>query len=143
MKQLQTTLPGLISAVQAADSGSFTAAAKVLNLTPAAVSKNVATLETILQVRLFNRTTRQLSLTEEGKAFIAQTRMGLATLESAGLQATQQLKPQGLVRLNCPVGFGRRYVLMSAFVVAASRRKAWLRARFATFLPCWWRRRNI
>jgi DNA-binding transcriptional LysR family regulator len=111
MKQLQTTLPGLISAVQVADSGSFTAAAKVLNLTPAAVSKNVATLETILQVRLFNRTTRQLSLTEEGKAFIAQTRTGLAALEAAGLQATQGLKPQGLVRLNCPVGFGRRYVL--------------------------------
>ena len=111
MKQLQTTLPGLISAVQTDDSGSFTAAAKVLNLTPAAVSKNVATLETILQVRLFNRTTRQLSLTEEGKAFIAQTRTGLAALEAAGLQATQKLKPQGLVRLNCPVGFGRRYVL--------------------------------
>jgi DNA-binding transcriptional LysR family regulator len=111
MKQLQTTLPGLISAVQAADSGSFTAAAKVLNLTPAAVSKNVATLETILQVRLFNRTTRQLSLTEEGKAFIAQTRTGLAALEAAGLQAKQGLKPQGLVRVNCPVGFGRCYVL--------------------------------
>jgi DNA-binding transcriptional LysR family regulator len=111
MKQLQTTLPGLISAVQTADSGSFTAAAKVLNLTPAAVSKNVATLETILQVRLFNRTTRQLSLTEEGKAFIAQTRAGLAALEAAGLQATQGLIPQGLVRFNCPVGFGRRYVL--------------------------------
>jgi DNA-binding transcriptional LysR family regulator len=111
MKQLQTTLPGLISAVQAADSGSFTAAAKVLNLTPAAVSKNVATLETILQVRLFNRTTRQLSLTEEGKTFIAQTRVGLDALEAAGLQATQGLKPQGLVRVNCPVGFGRCYVL--------------------------------
>jgi DNA-binding transcriptional LysR family regulator len=111
MQQLQTTLPGLISAVQTADSGSFTAAAKVLNLTPAAVSKNVATLETILQVRLFNRTTRQLSLTEEGKAFIAQTRTGLTALEAAGLQVTQGLKPQGLVRVNCPVGFGRRYVL--------------------------------
>ncbi len=111
MKQLQTTLSGLISAVQTADSGSFTAAANVLNLTPAAVSKNVATLETILQVRLFNRTTRQLSLTEEGKTFIAQTRVGLDALETAGLQATQRLKPQGLVRVNCAVGFGRCYVL--------------------------------
>jgi DNA-binding transcriptional LysR family regulator len=111
MKQLQTTLPGLVSAVQAADSGSFTAAAKVLDLTPAAVSKNVAALEALLQVRLFNRTTRQLSLTEEGKAFIAQTREGLGVLETASLQATQGLKPQGLVRVNCPVGLGRRYVL--------------------------------
>jgi DNA-binding transcriptional LysR family regulator len=111
MKQLQTTLPGLVSAVQAADSGSFSAAAKVLDLTPAAVSKNVAALEALLKVRLFNRTTRQLSLTEEGKAFIAQTREGLGALEAASLAATQGLKPQGLVRINCAVGFGRRYVL--------------------------------
>lgn len=120
MKQLQTTLPGLISAVQAADSGSFTAAAKVLDLTPAAVSKNVATLESFLQVRLFNRTTRRLSLTEEGKAFISQTRTGLATLDEAAREATQGLRPQGWVRLNCPVGFGRRYVLplLPAFYAA-------------------------
>jgi DNA-binding transcriptional LysR family regulator len=111
MKQLQTSLPGLVSAVQAADSGSFTKAAQVLDLTPAAVSKNVAALEALLQVRLFNRTTRQLSLTEEGKAFIAQTREGLQALEAASVSAAQGLTPQGLVRLSCPVGFGRHYVL--------------------------------
>ncbi len=111
MQHLQTSLPGLISAVQAAESGSFTAAAKVLDLTPAAVSKNVAALEARLSVRLFNRTTRQLSLTEEGKQFIAQTRSGLQTLEAAAVSATQGLKPQGLVRMSCGVGFGRRYVL--------------------------------
>jgi DNA-binding transcriptional LysR family regulator len=111
MKKLHTTLPGLISAVHTADSGSFTAAAKRLDLTPAAVSKNVAALEAVLQVRLFNRTTRQLSLTEEGKAFITQARAGLATLEAASAQAAQGLTPQGLVRLNCPVGFGRCFVL--------------------------------
>lgn len=111
MKHLQTSLPGLISAVQSADSGSFTAAAKVLELTPAAVSKNVAALEAALQVRLFNRTTRQLSLTEEGKAFIAQTRDGLGLLEAASVQATQGLAPQGLVRVSSAAGFGRRFVL--------------------------------
>ena len=111
MKQLHTSLPGLISAVQAADSGSFTNAAKALNLTPAAVSKSVAALEASLQIRLFNRTTRQLSLTEEGKVFIAQSRDGLALLESAALQARQRLKPQGLVRISSSVGFGRRFVL--------------------------------
>ena len=111
MKLLQTTLPGLVNAVQAAESGSFTAAAKVLDLTPAAVSKSVAILEGVLKVRLFNRTTRRLSMTEEGKAFIAQARLGLRTLESAAVQASQALEPQGLVRVNCPVGFGRRYVL--------------------------------
>jgi DNA-binding transcriptional LysR family regulator len=111
MYPLQTSLPGLISAVHAADAGSFTAAAKALNLTPAAVSKNVAALEALLQVRLFNRTTRQLSLTEEGKAFISQTREGLSLLQAASVAATQGLKPQGPVRMSCSAGFGRRYVL--------------------------------
>jgi DNA-binding transcriptional LysR family regulator len=111
MKHLQSTLPGLISAIQVADSGGFTAAAKVLDLTSAAVSKNVAKLEASLKVRLFNRTTRKLSLTEEGKAFIAQARIGLAVLEDASKQATQGLKPQGMVRINCPVGFGRNFIV--------------------------------
>jgi DNA-binding transcriptional LysR family regulator len=111
MTKLHTTLPGLISAVQAADSGSFTAAAQALDLTPAAVSKNVAALEAVLQLRLFNRTTRQLSLTEEGRAFITQARAGLALLQAASTQATQGQAPQGLVRLNCSVGFGRSFVL--------------------------------
>lgn len=111
MRQIQTTLPGLISAVQAADSGSFTAAGAALNLSPAAVSKNIAKLEDFLQVRLFNRTTRRLSLTEEGRLFVAKTRMGLGLLDDAARQATQGLQPQGLVRVNCPVGFGRKYVL--------------------------------
>jgi DNA-binding transcriptional LysR family regulator len=111
MKNLKTSLPGLLSAVQAHESGSFTAASVVLGLTPAAISKNVAALEAALQVRLFNRTTRKLSLTEEGKAFIAQARLGLRALEDAASAATEGLKPQGLVRLNCPVGFGRSFVL--------------------------------
>jgi DNA-binding transcriptional LysR family regulator len=111
MKALQTTLPGLISTIQAADSGSFSAAAKVLSLTPAAVSKNVAALEAHLKVRLFNRTTRRLSLTEEGRAFVAQARVGVQALEDASSLATQGAEPEGLVRVNCAVGFGRRYVL--------------------------------
>jgi DNA-binding transcriptional LysR family regulator len=111
MKHLQTTLPGLISAIQAADSGSFSRAANVLGLTPAAVSKNVAALEAHLKVRLFNRTTRRLSLTEEGRSFVAQARVGVQALEDANALATQGAQPEGLVRINCSVGFGRRYVL--------------------------------
>ncbi len=111
MKHLQATLPGLISAIQVADSGSFIAAAKALDLTSAAVSKNVAKLEAQLKVRLFNRTTRRLSLTEEGKVYLAQARLGLEMLDEASEQAAQGLKPQGLVRINCPVGIGRYYIL--------------------------------
>jgi DNA-binding transcriptional LysR family regulator len=111
VKHLQTTLPGVISAIQAADSGSFSSAASVLGLTPAAVSKNVATLEAHLKVRLFNRTTRRLSLTEEGRAFVEQARIGVQALEAANTIASQGAQPEGLVRVNCSVGFGRRFVL--------------------------------
>ncbi|MBS7809197.1 LysR family transcriptional regulator [Variovorax sp. PCZ-1] len=111
MKHLQTTLPGLISAIQSADSGSFSAAANALGLTPAAVSKNVAALEAHLKLRLFNRTTRRLALTEEGRTFIAQARIGMQALEDANALAAQGAQPEGLVRVNSAVGFGRRYVL--------------------------------
>lgn len=111
MKGVQHTLSGWVCAVQAADSGSFTAAARVLDLTPAAVSKNVAALEARLGVRLFNRTTRQLSLTDEGRRFVAQARSGLQQLEAAGAAARQDDEPEGVVRLSCGHGFGRRFVL--------------------------------
>jgi DNA-binding transcriptional LysR family regulator len=111
MFSLQSSLPGLIGAVHTADAGSFTAAAKVLGLSPAAVSKNVATLEAQLGVRIFNRTTRRLSLTEEGTALVREARGGLAVIASAFDSASAGQQAKGLVRVNCPVGFGRRYVV--------------------------------
>ena len=77
MNILQTQFVGFLSAVRAAEHGSFTAAARALDLTPAAVSKNVAGLEAQLGVRMFNRTTRRLSLTEEGREIVAKAREGL------------------------------------------------------------------
>ncbi len=100
-----------MSAVQSAESGSFTAAAKVLELTPAAVSKNGAALQAMRKVRLFHRTTRQLVLIKEGKAFVAQAREGWGPLEAAFIQVTQGLTPHGLVRVSSSAGFGRRFVL--------------------------------
>jgi DNA-binding transcriptional LysR family regulator len=94
----------LISAIQAGKSGSFSAAANVLGLTPAAVSRNVAALEAHLMMRLFNRTTRRLSLIEEGLAFVAQARVGVQALEDANALATQGAQPEGLVaRKICDV----------------------------------------
>jgi DNA-binding transcriptional LysR family regulator len=63
------TLANLESFVRSAETGSFSAAARLLALTPAAVSRNVAILERNIGVRLFQRSTRKLSLTEAGKAF--------------------------------------------------------------------------
>lgn len=108
---LQTSLPSVVAAVQSAQSGSFSAAAQALGLTPAAVSKAVAALEAVLGVRLFNRTTRSLQPTEEGQAFLVLARTGLDALAQAASAATAQLAPQGLVRVSCSSGFGRSQVL--------------------------------
>jgi DNA-binding transcriptional LysR family regulator len=104
-------LAGVQAAVLTASHGSFTAAAQALGLSVAAVSKNVAALETQLGVRLFNRTTRRVTLTEEGRAYVDAAGQGLAALQAAAGAATHGGPPRGLVRMTTAVGFGRHYVL--------------------------------
>ena len=107
MKNLQ----GLVSFIEAAGAGSFTAAAQRLDLTPAAVSKNVARLEGELQVRLFQRTTRRLTLTGEGETFLASAAPALAELDAAvGAMAQRRDEPVGRVRISVGVAIGRRHV---------------------------------
>ena len=90
---------------QVVDFGSYTAAADALGLQTSKLSRRVAALETELGVRLINRTTRRLSLTEAGKTF---HRHCLALLDEAqaARDAMNQLlsSPQGLVRISCPTG---------------------------------------
>src|SRR5882757_6828986 len=87
------------------DFGSYTAAAKALGLQTSKLSRRIAALETELGVRLINRTTRSLSLTEAGKTF---HRHCLALLDEAqaAKDAMSQIlaSPQGLVRMSCPTG---------------------------------------
>ena len=64
------TLSNLEAFVRSAETGGFSAAARRLSLTPAAVSRNVAMLERNLGVRLFHRSTRKLTLTEAGERFL-------------------------------------------------------------------------
>ncbi|MGJ7613280.1 MULTISPECIES: LysR family transcriptional regulator [unclassified Variovorax] len=102
----------LESFVQSAEGGSFSAAARRLGLTPAAVSKNVARLETRLGVRLFQRSTRRLTLTEGGERFLAQVGGALATLQEAvaGI-ATDDGQPAGTLKVSMGQAFGREHVL--------------------------------
>jgi len=108
MKNLQ----GLLSFLEAGSAGSFTLAAARLDLTPAAVSKNVQKLEAELGVRLFNRSTRRIRLTTEGEAFALQARDALRALDDAVANVAQgQAEPSGRVRISVGSSFGRRYVL--------------------------------
>ena len=98
----------ILSFVQAADAGSFAAGARALGISSAAVSKNIAGLEKALGVRLMNRTTRSLKLTEEGDAFLRQARVALEALDlAADAVVSQRAVPSGRVRISTSVGFGR------------------------------------
>jgi DNA-binding transcriptional LysR family regulator len=109
---LSQRVPAILSFVQAADAGSFAAAARILEISAAAVSKNVAGLEQALGVRLMNRTTRTLSLTDEGAAFLKQARIALNALDSAvDALAAQRFETSGHVRISTSAAFGRDQVM--------------------------------
>ncbi|SFV01836.1 LysR family transcriptional regulator [Pseudoduganella namucuonensis] len=102
----------ILSFVNAADAGSFAAAGRLLGLTSSAVSKNVASLEKALGVRLMNRTTRNLQLTQEGTAFLRQARLALEALDDAvDAVATQRLGPSGRLRISTSSAFGHEHLL--------------------------------
>lgn len=84
--------------------GSFAAASRKLNLSPAAISKNVSELEGHLSARLINRTTRRMSLTEAGTLYFDRVAKLLDDLEEADatLQAMQDM-PSGMLRVSAPV----------------------------------------
>jgi LysR family transcriptional regulator for bpeEF and oprC len=102
-----------------AEQGSFSDAARRLGVSPAAISQSIARLEEELEVRLFNRTTRQLMLTEDGRRFYAQCRNPVNHLDTAirQLKASRD-EPAGQLKVSLPNAFGRRFVLplMAEFV---------------------------
>lgn len=113
------TLSNLECFVRSAETASFSAAARRLALTPAAVSRNVAQLERNLGVRLFQRSTRGLKLTEAGERFVATVGTGLDTIQSAIADLTAcSGQPAGKLKLNAPHRFGCEYLLplMPAFL---------------------------
>jgi len=93
------------------EAGSFSKAAQELGLSKSAVSKQVGRLEDRLGVRLLNRTTRRLSLTEAGTAFYAGCRQLVADAEAAE-DAVSHLAtaPRGTLRVNAPMSFGLAHV---------------------------------
>ncbi len=106
------SLKGISSFAAVAGCGSFAAAAKLQGVSAVAVSKNVATLERQLGVRLFQRTTRKLSLTAEGHQFYKQCLGPLRELEAAQAVIENSHKSlSGLVRVTCAAPLATGYVL--------------------------------
>ena len=93
--------------VKVVDTRGFTAAAKALGLTPSGVSRMVSRLELRLGVRLLNRTTRAVALTENGAAFYARCVKILADVDDAEREmATARKTPRGRLRVDAPIMLG-------------------------------------
>ena len=106
------SLRGIVAFVRTVSAGSFSEAARQLGVTTVAVSRNVQRLERQLGVRLLQRTTRSLGMTEEGRRLFDATRHALVALDSAHeAVALRRSEPSGLVRILSMTGFSRLYVL--------------------------------
>ncbi len=107
LETIVDTLAGMRMFVAVADAGSFVRAADRLGLAKSVVSKHVAALEEHLGVRLLNRTTRSLSLTEAGAAYRERAREVLADVDELEASVGDLVeRPRGLLRVNAPVSFG-------------------------------------
>jgi DNA-binding transcriptional LysR family regulator len=104
--------------VQLVQQGSLTALARELGVTPPAVTIRLARMEARLGVRLLNRTTRRLSVTQEGELYLSNGTRLLAELEELDrMVSSSRAIPKGLLRVNATFGFGRRHIApaVSAF----------------------------
>ena len=113
------TLANLEAFIRSAECGSFSAAARRLGVTPAAVSRNVAMLERNLRVRLFQRSSRSLTLTEDGERFLASVSDAVASIQSAIADVTTHAgTPAGVLKVSMPLTFGLDHVwpLLPAFM---------------------------
>ncbi|WP_460126042.1 LysR family transcriptional regulator [Pseudomonas sp. S2_C03] len=117
---MNTELSSYLDAfICAADEGSFSAAARRMGLTPAAVSKSVGQLEARLGVRLFQRSTRSLALTSEGERLYGQVRLPWGEIGDALTDLRQGAgKPAGTLKVSLAYTVGREYFvpLMNEFV---------------------------
>ena len=97
--------------VATADAGSFSAAARQLGLSPTMVTKHVQFLEDRLGVRLLNRSTRRLALTEAGSAYRERCHQLLGEVEEAEASVSaDRLEPRGVLRINTSIAFGIRHI---------------------------------
>lgn len=104
-------LNGLLAFVRAAQYHSFAAAAERIGISASAVGKSVARLEQKLNVRLFNRSTRRISLTDEGQLFFERCRHIVTQLEEAEQELVRiSAVPRGKLRITAPA-IGYRMLL--------------------------------
>jgi DNA-binding transcriptional LysR family regulator len=104
-------LTGLEVFAKVAGTGSLSAAGRAMGLSQTMVTKHLAALEARLGIKLFHRTTRQLSITEAGRSYLESCERILAEIEAAeAAVAAERVEPRGVLRLNVPLVFGTRQI---------------------------------
>lgn len=125
-------LSGISIFVQAAGAGSFSKAGQQLGLSRSAVGKAVARLEERLNTRLFHRTTRGQSLTDNGQEFYERCLVIIADLQAAEAALDQSdLSPSGVLRVSAPILLGRQCVAPVLIALAERHEKLALELRLA------------
>ena len=118
---MQPHLVQLQAAITLADLKSFRAAADVLDMSPSALSRAIAALETRIGVRLFHRTTRSVSLSEAGEQFILRVQPALSEIASAVESANDfRDMPSGTLRINASEGAAR--IILTPLILEFLRR---------------------
>src|SRR6516164_1558782 len=105
-------LDALTIFVAVAEQQSFAEAARQLTRSPASVTRAIAALEERLQIRLFNRTTRSVALTDAGARYLENCRRLLSTYdELEAVDVGERVQPRGWINVTAPTMFGRLHVL--------------------------------
>ena len=109
---MKHSLQQMAAFAETARHGSFAAAARELGSAPSTLAKAVARLEVSLGVKLFHRTTRQVSLTPDGERLYARCQRMLAEFEALQAEASgTRDEPTGLLRVDLPIVLGREFIL--------------------------------
>jgi len=107
------------------EAGSFTAAARLLAMPKTTVSRRIAALEREVGVRLLQRTTRSLKLTDAGRLYYEESSQALRSLEQANFRlAEARAEPAGTIRISAPVGFGGHFLSATIFDFLATYPKS-------------------
>ncbi|MGU7781641.1 LysR family transcriptional regulator [Burkholderia sp. PU8-34] len=113
------SLSGFVVFVQVAETRSFVAAGRALGLSASAVGKRIARLETRLNVRLFHRSTRSITLTAEGTRFLERCRRVLAEIDAAERELTHSAEaPRGRLRVSLPTIGSLMLPMLADFMAA-------------------------
>src|SRR6202046_5645878 len=98
------------------EAGSFTAAARLLGMPKTTVGRRIEGLGRRVGVRLVQRTTPSLNVTDAGRLYYEQSSQALRTIEDANLRlAESRVAPSGTIRISAPVGFAGHFLSSAAF----------------------------